>query len=71
MSSARDLVIYILERSPDIRSWREQKHGFTLDRAQRGEVAQYGVFVAELIQDGSKEGIVTQAQAKGEQALSA
>ncbi len=71
MSSTRDLVIYILERSPNIRSWCEQKHGFTLDKAQRGDIPQYGDFVAEIIQDGIKEGIITQAQAKGEQALSA
>ncbi len=71
MASTRDLVVYILKHSPKIREWCDKKHGFTLDKALKGELPQYGDFAAEVIQDGIKEGVITTAQAKGEQPLPA
>ncbi len=71
MASTRDLVVFILKNSPKICAWCEKKHGFTLAKAQKGEITQYGDFIAEIIQDGIKEGVITSAQAKGEQPLPA
>jgi hypothetical protein len=71
MASTRDLLVYILRNSPKIRDWCEKKHGFTLAKAQTGDIPQYGDFAAEVIQDGIKEGVITAAQAKGDQALPA
>lgn len=69
MTSTRDLVVYILDRSPRIRQWCEEKYNFTRSKAEAGDMTQYGDFVAEIIADGIKEGIISKAQAEGQAPL--
>jgi len=69
MASTRDLVVYILNHSPKIRKWCEDKHNFTLSKAEASDLSQYGDFTAEIIQDGIKEGVISKAQAEGQAPL--
>jgi N-acetylglutamate synthase/N-acetylornithine aminotransferase len=69
MASTRDLVVYILNTNARIRQWCQDKHQFSLEKAEQAELDRYGDIVAEIIADGEKAGVVSRAQIEGTEPL--
>ncbi len=69
MASTRDLVVYILNNDEGIRAWCQEKHQFSLEKAEEAELDRYGDIVAEIIADGKKSGVVSEAQIEGTEPL--
>lgn len=66
MASTRELVVYILEQDGRILDWCQAQHGFTLEKARTADLTSYGDLVAEIIADGKRSGVVSQAQVQGQ-----
>jgi hypothetical protein len=69
MASTRELVVYILNNDAVIREWCKEKYQFTVEKAEEAELERYGDIVAEIISDGKKSGVVSEAQIKGDAPL--
>lgn len=65
MATSRELVTHILQNNDELREWFETKHSFTIDKAKRGSLEDYGDLVSVIIREGVKCRIITEEQATG------
>ena len=65
MVTTRQLVEFILERDPETREWFANNHGFTIEKARSVDLSDYEGYVAGIVNEGLRKGIVSQRQIEG------